>query len=68
MRLTEMTDEELQKVSLMKNRKGCATQEALRAQRMLRQRHNSFVDCGSQVNFSQCDSYLTLKGRKGGDR
>lgn len=55
MRLTEMTDEELFKISLMKNKKGCATQEALRAQGMLRRRHNSFIDCGSQVNFSGYD-------------
>ena len=39
MRLTEMTDEKLWEVSLQKNRRGCATAEALRAQRMLRDRH-----------------------------
>ena len=52
MKLTEMTDEELFDISLMKNRKGCATQEALRAQELLRLRHNSFVDCGSNSNMS----------------
>lgn len=52
MKLTEMTDEELFDISLMKNRKGCATQEALRAQGILRRRHNSFVDCGSNSNMS----------------
>lgn len=52
MRLSEMTDEELYYVSLMKNKKGCATSEALRAQGMLRRRHNSFIDCGSQANYS----------------
>lgn len=52
MKLTEMTDEELRVISLMKNNKGCATQEALRAQGILRRRHNSFIDCGSQANRS----------------
>ena len=52
MRLSEMTDEELYEVSLMKNKKGCATSDALRAQGMLRRRHNSFVDCGSNSNMS----------------
>ena len=55
MKLSEMTDEELFEISLKKNKKGCATQEALRAQGMLRRRHNSFIDCGSQVNFSGYD-------------
>ena len=39
MKLAEMTDNELREVSLQKNRRGCATAEALRAQRMLRDRH-----------------------------
>ena len=39
MKLTEMTDDELREVSLQKNRRGCATAEALRAQRILRDRH-----------------------------
>ena len=52
MKLTEMTDEELFDISLMKNNKGCATKEALRAQGILRRRHNSFVDCGSNANRS----------------
>ena len=52
MRLSEMTDEELYEVSLMKNKKGCATSDALRTQGMLRRRHNSLIDCGSQGNYS----------------
>ena len=52
MKLTEMTDEELFDISLMKNRKGCAAQEALRAQGILRLRHNSFANCGSNSNMS----------------
>jgi len=40
MRRTGKTDKELFKVSMKKNRRGCATAEALRAQRMLRDRHN----------------------------
>ena len=52
MKLTKMTDEELFDISLMKNNKGCATKEALRAQGILRRRHNSFVDCGSNSNRS----------------
>ena len=55
MKLTSMTDDELRKVSLLKNKKGCATSDALRAQRILRERHNSFISCGSQVNFSGQD-------------
>ena len=39
MRLSEFTDEELFSISLRKNSKGCATVDALRAQRMLRERH-----------------------------
>lgn len=39
MKLANLTDEDLQKVSLLKNRKGCATSEALRAQQILRTRH-----------------------------
>ena len=39
MGLTNLSDEELRAVSLEKNRKGCATKEALRAQQMLRDRH-----------------------------
>ena len=51
MRLSEMTDEELYEVSLMKNKKGCATSDALRAQGMLRRRHNSFIDCGNNKDI-----------------
>ena len=56
MQLTKMTDDELKEIALQKNKKGCATSEALRAQKILRQRNNSFIDCGSQANFSSCGS------------
>ena len=39
MKLTGLSDEELKEVSMQKNRKGCATSDALRAQRLLRERY-----------------------------
>ena len=35
MKLSNMTDEDLRKVAMMKTRKGCATCDALRAQQIL---------------------------------
>lgn len=54
MKLTNLTDEELRQISLIKNRRGCATAEALRAQRILMERSNSFYACGSNSNYSGC--------------
>ena len=39
MKLSKMTDEQLQEVALMKKKNGCATSEALRAQEMLWRRN-----------------------------
>ena len=41
MKLSNLTDEELQKISLMKTRKGTATSEAKRAQQILYTRNIS---------------------------
>ncbi len=35
MKLSKLCDEDLQKVAMLKNRKGCATSDALRAQEIL---------------------------------
>lgn len=44
MKLSNLSDEELRKISLMKNKVGCATAEAYRAQQILWKR--SFGDWG----------------------
>lgn len=47
--LKGMTDEELREISLRKNRKGCATQEAINAQRILYYRANPLGRVGGTI-------------------
>ena len=44
MKLSELTDDELWKISMKKNKRGLYTSDALRAQEMLQTRHGSNWD------------------------
>ena len=58
MKLSKMTDEELQKVSLMKKKNGCATSEALRAQQMLRTRNLKRINVTGAHNDYDTNEYF----------
>lgn len=51
MKLATLPDEELREIALKKNNKGCATRQALSAQRILLERHNSFAGISRKCNY-----------------
>ena len=56
--LNSLSDKALREIALKKNSKGCATREALVAQRILYYRHNSFADIPRKCN----NDYLEHNG------
>lgn len=59
MKLSNLRDEDLRKISMLKTRKGCATSEAKRAQQILYSRNITHGDFSNSSNLSHIDMNLT---------
>lgn len=66
MNLSILSIEELREVSLQKNRKGCATADALRAQKKLLDMDNSFARWNRPKDMSG-ESYIAWGSNETGD-
>jgi len=57
MKLSNVKDEDLQKVALLKTRRGCATADAKRAQQILRTRNVTHGGFGAAGHFKHFEAY-----------